>query len=78
MTWTPFWFEGNLAFGLVDSIERWEEIRAAYKEHAPTIDLLTAKHDIRKSKHYPCFGFYAEYKDEPTLGEWTKEHDMKL
>jgi hypothetical protein len=76
MNWTPFYFEGNEAWGLIEKPEDWERIKREYAAHAPYTDLKSAL----RGKDYsePRFGFYAEYAGPQTLGEWAKEQGMEL
>jgi len=74
--WVQFWFDGNQAWGLIDSPEEWERVKEAY----PTTDLRKAK---RASNNYetngtPYFGFRMECILPETLGEWADANGMKI
>ena len=70
--WTPFWFEGNLAWGYIDSLKDWERIKEEYKHE----DLGTARINPLHSR--PYFGFRSECCGEITLGKWAKENNMDI
>jgi len=72
--WVTFWFEGNQAWGEIDSPEEWERIKAAY----PTTDLRTAKRATAKyeTDGTPYFGFRSECKLPETLGEFADANEM--
>lgn len=74
--WVPFWFEGNQAWGLIDSPEEWERIKAAYS----TTDLRTAKRagGDYESDGTPYFGFRAECKLPETLGEFADANGISI
>lgn len=76
----PFYFEGNQAWGLIDSHNR---LMALIKSHMHSH--YTTAHEaisfIKRAKHRPgsrhntehAFGFYPEYNGDLTLGEWMKQ-----
>ncbi len=72
--WTPFYFEGNLAWGWIHSAEEWERIKKSYGDSG--IDLSSANRNPNNEKD--AFGFYHEYTSSDTLGDFAKLHDMDL
>ena len=75
--WTTFWFEGNLATGLIESQEDWNKIKNAYK--SMNINLLAAKQNVYTTDpNIESFGFYSEHRGDQTLGEFAKNHNMDL
>lgn len=72
--WAPFYFEGNQAWGWIDSPEEWKRIVKAYKDIC--IDLLTAKRNPNNERD--AFGFYHEYNGHDNLGEFAKTNKMDL
>ena len=76
--WSPFYFDGNLYFGCIESREDWQALLAAY--HGDVDVVLRAKWCSWKKTNppYPAFGLYGEYTDEPTLGQWADEQGMDL
>lgn len=69
--WKPFWFDGNKAWGQIDSEEDFKRILSFYP------DALEAKiHDASndgKRPSGPSFGFRMEHiGGSITLGEWMK------
>lgn len=75
-TWTLFWFDGNLGFGVISSPEDWERIVTAYS--GDLRGLLAAKEDPDTQRGLPSFGFYLEYNGQRTLGEWAAQQGMDL
>ncbi len=73
--WTPFYFEGNLGWGMIWTPKDWEFIKEQYKDQG--IDLGRALQGYHSYKE-PRFGFYSEYTGPKTLGEWAKEQGMTL
>jgi len=73
--WIPFWFDGNQGFGMMDTPELWEIIKAAYARiHSDPLDALQAP----TVDGIVRFGFYPEYKGPRTLREWAKENGITL
>lgn len=80
--WTTFYFDGNMAWGLVDSPAEWERIKEAYRTapggHATPSDLLDAKNcPNRREGLPPLFGFVIECNGPQTLREFFAEHGME-
>lgn len=77
--WVSFYFDGNLAFGIVDSPEEWERIKQAYRDapggHATPADLLTAR-NCPRARGLPKFGFVVECDGPQTLGDFFSEHGL--
>jgi len=72
--WISFWFEGNLAWGLIESISDWKRIKNAYKDTG--MELLSARRfDGTES---PYFGFALECRGKETLGEFAKKNGMEI
>lgn len=76
--WKIFWFEGNQAFGMVDSPEAWERIRNAYALRSGYIDLKNARYceGSGDEGNVPNFGFYGEHQGALLLWQWAKRHNM--
>jgi len=70
--WTAFWFEGNMAWGHIDTPEKWEGI----KEQYPDTDLGRAREFPDANTHY--YGFRRECRGTKRLHEFFNEHRMKL
>lgn len=77
--WTPFYFDGNLAFGIVDSPAQWERLKQAYRDspggYPSPADLLEAKNCPRE-RGLPKFGFVVECDGPQTLRDFFVEHGM--
>ena len=67
--WKRFWFEGNLAWGMIYSLKDWERIK---KEYTDT-DLSKARQNHNGSDNY---GFYSEHTGNDTLGEFFIRNGM--
>ncbi|MBU1179380.1 hypothetical protein KJ885_00360 [Patescibacteria group bacterium] len=77
--WKKFWFEGNLYFGWVKSIDDWRKAVEIYGEHfTPLSRLLEAREAPHETNRYPKFGFASECCGKLTLGEWAKQNGMDL
>lgn len=72
--WVPFWFDGNQAWGHIDTPEEWERIKFAYKDSR--CNLAEAKSN--PARDTPCFGLYSEYRGELSLGEFAEENGMDI
>lgn len=79
--WTPFYFDGNLAFGIVDSPAEWELIKQAYREapggHATPAELLEAQ-NCPRDRGLPKFGFVVECDGPQTLRDFFVQHGMDI
>ena len=71
--WKPFYFEGNQAWGVIDSPAKWRRILEAYKG-ATTADPYKAQRGLDGS--IPKFGFYIEYTGPETLEQWAETNGM--
>ena len=86
MNWVPFYFDGNQAWGLVDSPAEWERIKTAYREFAKRgacaspEELLDATNcPYTRPDMPPMFGFVVECLDgTKTLREFFAEHGMEV
>lgn len=80
-SWTPFYFDGNQAFGLVDTPQEWERIKTAYRSnpggHATPAELLTARNCPRE-RGCAKFGFVVECDGPLTLGQFFAQHGMEV
>lgn len=80
--WKIFYFDGNQAWGLIESPEEWQRIVGEYKAHSDTEPdfLRRARFNPRSVKEsgIPAFGFYGEYTGPLTLGEWADQNGMSL
>lgn len=74
LRWEPFFFDGNLWFNEVNTPDDWEDCVKTY--HGTKVSLLGAHRCLKYDT--PRFGFYSEYTDNETLGEWAAKQGMKL
>ena len=74
--WVPFWFESNLAWGMIHGPEDWQQIKEAY----PNTDLRTAKEAATYAQviRKPYYGFRRECEGPKTLGEFFDENGMEI
>ncbi len=74
--WTPFWFEGNSAWGLINGPAEWAQIKEAY----PDTDLSQAKISESYSANtgIPYYGFRHECQGPKLLGEFFAENNMTI
>ena len=85
MIWTTFYFDGNQAWGLVDSPAEWERIKTAYREFSkhgacasPAELLETRNCTDRREGLPPLFGFVVECNGPLALGEFFAQHGMEV
>lgn len=89
MTWTPFYYEANQAWGLIDSPEEWERIIRNHmsgwnedESERPVVvkRLLEAQSNSYKDsgRTTPDFGLYAEYTGDDNLRDFAARHGMIL
>lgn len=71
--WIPFWFEGNLAWGNIDSPAEWEKITDAYTGECNPI---SGKRNEISDR--PYFGFRAECMGGETILGWAKKLNHPL
>ncbi len=98
--WVPFYFDGNLAFGKINSLSGWKKIVRAYmkdflrknkdgeweriKDEESVKDAIEILKGAKASqfcsppREIPAFGFYIDYTEKPTLGEWADEVRLHL
>lgn len=80
MKWTPFWFEGNQWFKMVNGPEDWAKLMAAHAKVGVSVDrLMRVRECVRGPMDKdlpPKFGFASECCDKRTLGEFFKENGM--
>ena len=74
--WITFWFEGNAAWGIIDSRKEFEWIKKQYNGS----DCRSAK---RAGGGYerngtPYVGYRAECKGPETLGSWADKNGIEL
>lgn len=81
--WTPFWFETNSAFGLVDSPEAWKLMRARWAKgahHLPPAAIYTMRSfdpTVTREGDIPNFGGRSEHLGgKTTLGEFFDAKGM--
>lgn len=72
--WIPFYFEGNLKYNLVDSPEKWNEVKKTYN-HLTTDELLA----VKRSEYYdkPYFGWGLECQGKETLQDFFEAEGME-
>lgn len=84
-----FYFDGNDAWGMVDSIDEWKRIVDAHKSYTVTVEILMEKsqanhgtNDVEaenkeaNDEYVPNFGFRIEHQFKPTLADWAKANGM--
>jgi len=71
--WKTFYFEGNQAWGIIDSPVEWERIKKMYEN--TSVDLTAARKN--PNSEIDSFGFHYEY-DGIDLIEFAKANDMDL
>jgi hypothetical protein len=73
MEFKRFYFEGNFWWGYVNSPADLVQLFSAY-----TYEELRKAQRLYNSADYtdPHFGFYAEYNDKYTLGDWIDENNL--
>lgn len=80
--WKTFFFDSNLAFGLVRSKEDWLEIYAAQQDYDTerNVEWLRRAKVLPRSldEKIPNFGFRMEHDGELTLGEWADKEGIDL
>lgn len=77
--WVQFFFDGNLFSGIIHSPEKWRQLVETYRGQISVAEILDQALSYRHpTRTVPSFGFYAEFKDRPSLGEWAVENGMDL
>ena len=74
--WIPFWFEGNSAWGMIDSPGEFERIKKAY--HGSDCRSAKRAGGDYESNGIPYFGYRAECIGAETLGEWADKNGIIL
>ena len=76
--WKTFYFDGNMAWGLVESKKDWRRIVGLYSGNIARLRM--AQECLRRSKELsvPSFGFCIEYTSGTTLGEWANQNEVNL
>lgn len=74
MQFPDFWFEGNLYFGWVTSLEDMETLFEQYKDDKTPEELLTTAMGSTWSD-YPRFGYYMCDGDK-SLKQYLEEHNI--
>ena len=77
MSFRQFNFDGNQAWGLIDSMDEWRRIVKAYAVwDVPT--LMQRAHATVKSQNepVPSFGLRYEHRSGLTLEAWAKQHNV--
>ncbi len=84
MMWRRFWFESNLFFGYIASMDDWRRLRLAYPEMDDE-KLLDAKEATyrgtvsqKERDARPNYGLRQEHDGERTLRDFFAEHSMSL
>jgi hypothetical protein len=81
---TPFWWESNQIFGLIDSHEEWAKVVAVYGK--PGVAPLSALAEAQEAEEghgrgdsrVPKFGFRVECNGDLTLKDWADANQMTL
>jgi len=82
--WTPFWWESNQIWGLIDSPEEWAKVVAAYdKPGCAAVETLKEAQEApeghgRGDSKIPKFGFRIECNGDLTLKDWADANQMTL
>lgn len=77
--WKTFYFNGNLWFGKVDSLDKFKEMLNAYEGQLTLDDILQAKRYTGQFiRDMPDFGFHPVYTGPQTFGEWLRENNIDL
>lgn len=71
--WKTFYFEGNQAWGIIDSPAEWKRIKKAYVD--TMVDLTSARKNPNSDTD--SFGFHYKY-DGIDLIEFGKDNNMDL
>lgn len=77
VSFQPFNFDGNQAWGFIDSMDEWRRIVKAYATWDVQTLMKRAQATI-KSQHepVPSFGLRYEHRAELTLEAWAKQHNV--
>lgn len=76
--WKTFWFEGNMAFGKIESRKDWVIIVNKYKGRGGVEFLRKAQENPNADIGMPSFGFYIEHDGPLTLGRWADKNKVNL
>jgi hypothetical protein len=74
--WAAFHFESNQAFGDIENLEQWLEMKALW-ESAYTGDIYDCK-ECTYPRAFPDFGQRMEHQGDRTLREFFKENGMSM
>lgn len=72
--WKPFFFDGNQAFGQINSEDEFKRILTVYSgdNYPNALDAKMCDSSIERPTG-PSFGFRIEHQGKKTLGEWMEE-----
>lgn len=75
---TPFWFEANLWFQMVNNSEDLNSLVKIYQDHGYGAEIiLNARECTYPGRTTPKFGLTRECSDERRLRQFFEEHNMK-
>ena len=72
--WVPFWFEGNIIFGWINSGKEWETVKENYIDSG---GLETLRKAQQSEYNGYIFGFLS-YCTGMTLAEFFQQNGMEL
>lgn len=77
VSFRQFNFDGNQAWGLIDSMEEWRRIVKAYEVcDVPTL-MQRARATVKsQNEPVPSFGLRYEHRSDLTLEAWAKQHNV--
>ena len=78
--WKRFWFEGNLYFNWVESLEDWEKVKKIYGEQNYSLEDLVDKTHVCPNSgpgRDPKYGFAIECSGDHTLRQFFEENGME-
>jgi hypothetical protein len=75
--WTPFWFEANLAWGMIHGPEEWARIKEAYPEPG-LLERAQESVDYGAAICKPYYGFRMECMGPKTLLDFFTENGMEI
>ncbi|MCK5020015.1 MAG: hypothetical protein KAS32_23380 [Candidatus Peribacteraceae bacterium] len=83
VTWVPFHFESNQAFGMCKTPEEWRQRKTDYCAYHKTLDPAKARQatygkEGHHSQFRPNFGFRGEHVGNYTLADFARDNCMEL
>jgi hypothetical protein len=75
--WVAFHFESNQAFGDIESLEQWLEMKARWEVAYPGHDIYDCK-ECTYPRAMPDFGQRREHQGDRTLREFFTANEMPM